>query len=133
VVSDFFKGEPGIDQSAGAGVPKGMRSTAFPRSHHGQKTAAHKIVKSSRREGSERGVEGHKYRATVAFRPSLTQVTSQGIPHVSLQRQRLSSPTLGSHHTEAIFFPIDVVEPKTPNLARAQAVNGEQKKDGPIA
>src|SRR5208283_972045 len=58
VVSDFFKGEPGINQSTGAGVPKRMRSAAFPRSHRGQKTAAHKVVKSSSRdrEGSERGV-----------------------------------------------------------------------------
>jgi hypothetical protein len=51
---------------------------------------------------------------------------------VRLQGQQLSSPTLGSHHAEAIFFPIDVVELKAPNLARSQAVNGKQKKDGAV-
>jgi hypothetical protein len=51
VVSDLFQAEPGIDQSAGAGVPKPMRSAAFPRSQYGQKMAAHKIVETAGREG----------------------------------------------------------------------------------
>jgi hypothetical protein len=33
---------------------------------------------------------------------------------------------------EAISFPIDVVEPKAPNLARAQPVDSEQKQNGAV-
>ena len=133
MVPDLFKAEPGIDQSAGAGMPERMRPTAFPRSHHAQKTVANKVVKSAGREGAERGFQGHKYTATVALRSTLTEVTSHSVPRVELQAQRFSSRTLGSHHAEAILFPIDVVESEAPNLARAQPVNGKQKKDGAVA
>src|SRR2546429_3625380 len=54
MVPDLFQAEPSIDQSTGAGVPKCMRSTALPRPCHRQKTAAHKVVKTAGRQGSER-------------------------------------------------------------------------------
>ena len=90
------------------------------------------MVKSPSREGSERGAQGYKDAAIVTLRPSLAQVTSNRVPCVWLQGQQFSLPALGSQHTEPILVPIDVVELKAPNLARAQSVNGEQKKDGAV-
>ena len=52
---------------------------------------------------------------------------------MGLQGQQLLPPAFGSHHVDTFFLPIDVVELKAPHLARAQPVNGEQKKDGAIA
>jgi hypothetical protein len=60
------------------------------------------------------------------------QVTCHRVPRPELQGQQFTPPALGPHHGKAIFFPIDVVELKAPNLARAQPVNSEQKKDGAV-
>src|SRR5690348_15035224 len=109
-----------------------MRSTTLPRSRHRQKAVVHQMVKRAGREGAVRSFQGHKYTATVALRPSPPQIKSNRVPCLWLQGQQLLSPALGAHYVEAISFPIDVVEPKAPNLARAQPVDSEQKQNGAV-
>ena len=79
------------------------------------------------------GLERQKDDPIGALRPTVAQVARDGVAHVRIEGQYFLAPALGSDDQNPPQYPVDIIQPQSPNLAGAHPVHREQQKEGMIA